>query len=109
MGGSADVGNVRPMACINIVADPEAAQIVFASGVPIHWVGYDLTRTVLVQDGDIARLRASGRRVAGAIADLCAWYGERQRRVMGLDGAPMHDACAIVPYLRPELITSPCR
>ena len=24
---------------------------------------------------------------------------------MGLDGAPMHDCCAIVPYVRPELIT----
>jgi purine nucleosidase len=49
MGGSAGVGSVRPMACINVVSDPEAAHIVFASGVPIHWVGYELTRTVLMQ------------------------------------------------------------
>jgi purine nucleosidase len=104
MGGSAGVGNVRPMACINVVSDPEAAHVVFTSGVPIHWVGYDLTRTVLVQDGDIARLRASGRKVAGVVADLCAFYRDRQRAVMGLDGAPMHDCCAIVPYVRPELI-----
>jgi inosine-uridine nucleoside N-ribohydrolase len=104
MGGSAGVGNVRPMACINVVSDPEAAQIVFASGVPIHWVGYDLTRTVLVQEDDIARLRASGRKVAGAVADLCAFYRDRRRAVMGLPGAPMHDCCAIVPYVRPELI-----
>jgi inosine-uridine nucleoside N-ribohydrolase len=105
MGGSAGVGNVRPMACINVVADPEAAQIVLASGVPIHWVGYDLTRTVLLQERDIARLRASGRKVAGVVADLCAFYRERQRAVLGLYGAPVHDCCAIVPYLRPELIT----
>jgi purine nucleosidase len=105
MGGSVGVGNVRPMACINVVSDPEAAHIVFGSGVPIHWVGYELTRTVLVQDADIARLRASGRRVAGAVADLCAFYRDRQRAVMGLPGAPMHDCCAIVPYVRPELIT----
>jgi len=104
MGGSAGVGNVRPMACINVVSDPEAAHIVFASGVPIHWVGYDLTRTVLVQEDDIARLRASGRKVAGAVADLCAFYRDRRRAVMGLPGAPMHDCCAIVPYVRPELI-----
>ena len=104
MGGSAGVGNVRPMACINVVSDPEAAHIVFGSGVPIHWVGYDLTRSVLVQDADIARLRASGRRVAGAVADLCAFYGARQGAVMGLEGAPMHDSCAIVPYVWPELI-----
>jgi inosine-uridine nucleoside N-ribohydrolase len=105
MGGSAGVGNVRAMACINVVADPEAAQIVFASGVPIHWAGYELTRTVLLQDEDIARLRASGRKVAGVVADLCAFYRERQRAVLGLDGAPIHDCCAIVPYVRPELIT----
>jgi inosine-uridine nucleoside N-ribohydrolase len=105
MGGSAGVGNVRPMGCINVVSDPEAAQIVFASGVPIHWVGYDLTRTLLVRDEDIARLRASGRKVAGAVADLCAFNGDRQRAVMGLAGAPMHDSCAIVPYVRPELIS----
>ena len=94
MGGSTGVGNVRPAACINIVSDPEAAQIVFASGVPIHWVGYELTRTVLVEDGDIARLRASGRKVAGAVADLCSFYRDRQRAVMGLQGAPLHDSCA---------------
>lgn len=105
MGGSAGVGNLRPMACINVLSDPEAAAIVFKSGVPIHWVGYDLTRTVLVEDADIARLRASGRRVARAVADLCAFYRDRQRAVMGLNGAPMHDSCAIVPYVRPELIT----
>jgi inosine-uridine nucleoside N-ribohydrolase len=104
MGGSTGVGDVRPMACINVVSDPEAAHIVFASGVPIHWVGYDLTRTVLVQEDDIARLRASGRKVAGAVADLCAFYRDRRRAVMGLPGAPMHDCCAIVPYVRPELI-----
>jgi inosine-uridine nucleoside N-ribohydrolase len=104
MGGSTGVGNVRPGACINVVSDPEAAQIVFASGVPIHWVGYELTRTVLVEDGDIARLRASGRKVASAVADLCSFYRDRQRAVMGLQGAPMHDSCAIVPYVRPELI-----
>lgn len=89
----------------NVVSDPEAAHIVFASGVPIHWAGYDLTRTVLVQDEDVARLRAGGRKVAGTVADLCAFYGDRQRAVMGIDGAPMHDPCAIVPYVRPALIT----
>jgi purine nucleosidase len=105
MGGSAGVGNMRPMACINVLSDPEAAHIVFSSGVPIHWIGYDLTRTVLVEEADIVRLRASGRRVAGAVADLCAFYRDRQRAVMGLNGAPMHDSCAILPYVRPELIT----
>ncbi|MEM7021345.1 MAG: nucleoside hydrolase [Pseudomonadota bacterium] len=105
MGGTAGIGNVRPMACINVASDPEAAAIVFASGVPIHWAGYEFTRTVLMGEPDIERLRSSGRKVAAAVADLCAFYRERTRAVMGLDGAPMHDPCAIVPLVQPGLIT----
>jgi inosine-uridine nucleoside N-ribohydrolase len=39
------------------------------------------------------------------VADLCAFYRDRQRAVIGLDGAPMHDCCAILPYVRPDLVT----
>jgi len=103
MGGTAGVGNLRPQACVNILSDPEAAHIVFGSGIPIRWVGYETTRTVLMREGDIARLRAGGR-VARAVADIAVYYRERQRAVYGIDGAPMHDSCAIVPLVRPGLV-----
>jgi inosine-uridine nucleoside N-ribohydrolase len=104
MGGTAGMGNLRPQACVNILSDPEAAHIVFASGVPIRWIGYETTRTVLMRERDIARLRAGRGRVAHAVADIASWYRERQRAVYGVDGAPMHDGCAIVPLVRPELV-----
>ena len=104
MGGTAGIGNLRPQACVNILSDPEAAHIVFDSGIPIRWVGYETTRTVLMREPDIMRLRAGGGAVARAVADIAIYYRERQRVVYGIDGAPMHDSCAIVPFVRPDLI-----
>jgi inosine-uridine nucleoside N-ribohydrolase len=104
MGGSALVGNLQPVQCVNVLSDPEAAHIVFSSGVPIHWVGYDMTRTVLIKEPDVERLRGGGR-TARAVADLATFYMGRQRAVLGVDGAPMHDSCAVIPFVRPELIT----
>ncbi len=105
MGGTTGIGNLKPQACVNILSDPEAAQIVFSSGIPIYWVGYDVTRTVLMTADDIQILQNSGRKVARAVGDLAAYYRARQLRVNGLNGAPMHDSCAIVPLIRPDLIS----
>lgn len=103
MGGTAGIGNLRPQACVNILSDPEAAHVVFTSGVPIVWVGYELTRTVLIREAELMKLRQGGR-VARAMADVADWYRSRQRAVNGIDGAPMHDSCAIAPLLRPGFI-----
>jgi inosine-uridine nucleoside N-ribohydrolase len=44
MGGSTGVGNTSAAAEFNIYADPEAAHIVFTSGIPIKMVGLNVTR-----------------------------------------------------------------
>jgi len=105
MGGSTTTGNWSPAAEFNIACDVEAAAVVFESGIPLRMVGYNITRRTGFDARDIANMRASKRRVAAVVADLMEYYLGRQREMYRLNVAPMHDVCAIVPYVYPDLIT----
>jgi inosine-uridine nucleoside N-ribohydrolase len=104
MGGTAGLGNTTPVAEFNAFSDPEALDDVLASSIPMYMIGYDLTSRTGLADHHIARLEISGRRVANFVGKVMRFYRARQIAVTGLDIAPLHDACAVLPYLAPHLV-----
>lgn len=104
MGGAAGVGNWTPAAEFNIFVDPEAADIVFKSGIPITMCGLDVTHQAQIMDEDIERIRAIPNPVAKCVAELLDFFMIYHRDPKwGFVGAPLHDPCTIAWLLKPEL------
>lgn len=106
MGGSLGEGNTTAAAEFNIWADPEAASVVFESGIPIRMAGLDITHQALVLPSDVERLDALGTRAGRVFADLMRFFGAHHRDRYGWAGPPIHDAVAVAWLIAPELITS---
>jgi pyrimidine-specific ribonucleoside hydrolase len=106
MGGSLGEGNTTAAAEFNIWADPEAAAIVFESGIPIRMAGLDVTHQALVLPADIARLEALGTRPGQVFADLMRFFAIHHRDRYGWDGPPIHDAVAVAWLADPGLVRS---
>ncbi len=104
MGGSLGEGNTTAAAEFNIWADPEAAAVVFESGIPIRMAGLDITHQALVLPADVERLEALGTRPGRVFADLMRFFAVHHRDRYGWDGPPIHDAVAVAWLVAPELI-----
>jgi inosine-uridine nucleoside N-ribohydrolase len=104
MGGGVTNGNHTASAEFNALADPEAAAIVLAHGLPLRMVDLDLCRKVLAAPADVAPIRAAGGRNAELIADLLSGFIDiaiqRGRPAMSL-----YDAVAAVCFMREDLVT----
>ena len=104
MGGGIPWGNVTPAAEFNILVDPEAADVVFRSGVRLVMAGLNVTHQWMLGPDEIARLRGTGGRVAGFCADLLTFYGEAYARAFsGTPEGPLHDPCAVLALTHPQL------
>jgi inosine-uridine nucleoside N-ribohydrolase len=105
MGGAIGEGNVTPAAEFNAYVDPEAAAVVFASGIPITMVGLDVTHKALFTREHAERLRGTGR--AGRfVAELSDFFQLFHERSYGLAGSPLHDAMAVAHVIDPTLLTT---
>ncbi len=105
MGGAARDANATPTAEFNIFVDPEAAHIVFTSGVPITMVGLDVTNRALLTPEEIQGLKDGGP-VRRAFAGLLSFYAAANERLLGIEGAPLHDPLAVAAVIDPSVITT---
>jgi pyrimidine-specific ribonucleoside hydrolase len=105
MGGACFGGNWTPSAEFNILVDPEAAGVVFKSGVPITMSGLDVTHKALFYEEDVETVRSMGKKVSSMVVELLDFYYKFYRK-MGFDGMPLHDPCAVAYVINPEIFTT---
>jgi inosine-uridine nucleoside N-ribohydrolase len=106
MGGSMGRGNVTPSAEFNIYVDPEAAKIVFDSGVPIVMVGLDVTHKAILTWEHIARIHEQQTPVTEVFTDLLTFYLETLSELGHKKGGALHDPCAVAAVCDPSLLTT---
>lgn len=98
MGGSTTRGNASVMAEFNIYADPEAAKIVFSSGLPIVMAGMDVGQNALVYPEDSAQLKDMNH-----TGNMFYHLFKKYRGGSFNQGLKMYDSCAIAYLLKPDL------
>lgn len=105
MGGAYGLGNYTASAEFNVLADPEAAHIVFSSGVPVVMMGLDLTNQALADMSIIERMEALGNKAGKLFGDMMRFTFQSQR-IFGLEAGPVHDVTAMAYVVRPDLFTT---
>ncbi len=109
MGGSTTVGNVTAVAEFNISHDPEAADIVWRSGIPIKMCGLNLTHQLIADDSIVACLREANpsnselKTLATFAADCYDNILAAIENLRGQRQAALHDLCAVLALTHPDL------
>jgi purine nucleosidase len=102
-GGFFEGGNVTPTAEFNIYVDPQAADLVFKSGIPIVMMPLDVTHKALTTAKRTQAIRKLGTRVGTATAEMLEFFERFDEEKYGTDGGPLHDPCVIAYLLKPDL------
>jgi purine nucleosidase len=104
MGGAYfEVGNITPTAEFNIFVDPEAADVVMRSGIPITMHPLDVTHTVLSTPKRLGRIAEIGNACGEAVNRMLSFSERFDKEKYGSEGGPLHDPCVIAYLLQPEL------
>jgi purine nucleosidase len=105
MGGAVTTfGNITPESEFNIYTDPEAAKIVFESGLPITLVGLDVTMKTLLTPCHLKEIMAMSTPVTEFIGKIITHYMEFYEEVVGVTGCGMHDPLAVAVAIDKSLV-----
>lgn len=103
MGGSMGHGNVSPAAEFNILCDPEAADIVFNSGLEVYMLGLDVTRQALALPKIMRKMSIIKNKAGKLFIDLMKVFNMNQKKIFGHIGAPLHDPATIISLINPDV------
>jgi len=105
MGGALGVGNTGPAAEFNIENDPEAAHIVFESGIDLTMVPLEVTHTLLANPEVMKKIGAETP-FTKKISELLYFFRDTYKVVFKFDHPPLHDPAAVYYVLNPSAFTS---
>jgi purine nucleosidase len=104
MGGAYfEVGNITPAAEFNIYVDPEAADVVLRSGVPVTILPLDVTHQIQSTPERLAAIKAIGNASGAAVHAMLTFSETFDLKKYGWNGAPLHDPTVIAYLLQPDL------
>jgi purine nucleosidase len=103
LGSWSENGNITPAAAFNEYVDPEAADVVLTSGVPLTMVPMDVTHQCLTTPPWLAALRANGNASSVAAAQMLAFSEAFDIAKYGWEGAPLHDPYAVAYVINPAM------
>src|SRR5215217_3579232 len=104
MGGAYfEVGNITPAAEFNIYVDPEAADVVLRSGVPITMLPLDVTHQIQSTPERLAAIFGLGNKSGAAVHAMLTFSETFDLQKYGWSGAPLHDPTVIAYLLQPNL------
>jgi len=104
MGGSLSGGNITPAAEFNLYVDPEAARIVFDSGIPVTMVGLDVTEKVLLREEHIVMLERAQNPVSQAAGKIMRATLNRAHTGIDRTVIAMHDPLTVASLIDPQLL-----
>lgn len=83
--------------------DPEAAKIVFDSGIRIVLIPLEVTHTALATEAVLSQICPLGTALGRLVKDIILFFADTYQRVFNFSDPPLHDPCAVAYAADPSL------